>query len=158
MKKIMFDDKCGLTKAVLEERKTMTRRRIVPPRTMEGKDVYGFAVVKYPRTNQPIEVMALDADGAQIGNILPKYKVGEVVTVAQRYKDIRDIIGDIQDGKSIKSMAGWNNKMYVRADLIRKDFKGLYKKMGREKFVEALKAHPEIDSPKKMKEIIKATK
>lgn len=41
------------------------------------------------------------------------------------------------------------------ADLIRKDFKGLYKKMGREKFVEALKAHPEIDSPKKMKEALK---
>lgn len=41
------------------------------------------------------------------------------------------------------------------ADLIRKDFKGLYKKMGREKFIEALKAHPEIDSPKKMKEVLK---
>lgn len=39
MKKIMFDDRHGLTKAVLEGRKTMTRRRIVPPRTMEGKDV-----------------------------------------------------------------------------------------------------------------------
>lgn len=40
-------------------------------------------------------------------------------------------------------------------DLIRKDFKALYKKLGREKFIETLKAHPEIDSPKKMKEVLK---
>ena len=119
MQKIMFNDEYGLTQAVLEGRKTMTRRSIVPPRTMEGKDVYGFAVVKYPRANQPIEVMALDADGAQIGNILPKYKVGEVVAVAQRYKDVRDIIGDgPHDGKFLKFMEGWNNKMFVRPKLM----------------------------------------
>lgn len=41
------------------------------------------------------------------------------------------------------------------ADLIRKDFKELYKKLGREKFIEILKAHPEIDSQKKMKEVLK---
>ncbi len=41
------------------------------------------------------------------------------------------------------------------ADLIRKDFKALYRKIGREKFIETLKAHPEIDSPKKMKEVLK---
>lgn len=118
MKKIMFNDNYGLTKAVLEGRKTMTRRIIKTPRTMEGKDVYGFSVVKYPRIGVPIEVMALDADGAQINNILPKYKVGEVVAVAQAYRDIRDIIGDVHDGKSIKFMPGWSNKMFVRAELM----------------------------------------
>ena len=115
----MFNDKYGLTDAVLEGRKTMTRRRIVPPRTMEGKDVYGFAVVKYPRTNQPIEVMALDADGAQIGNILPKYKVGEVVAVAQNLRDMG------YDGREKDWARGnfwgldhtpeWTNKMFVCA-------------------------------------------
>ena len=95
----------------------MTRRIIKAPRTMEGQDVYGFFVVTY-RSGEVAEVMALDEDEAMINNILPKYKVGEVVAVAQRYKDIRDIIGDIQDGKSIKSMAGWNNKMFVSADLM----------------------------------------
>ena len=119
MKKIMFDDRHGLTKAVLEGRKTMTRRRIVPPRTMEGKDVYGFAVVKYPRTNQPIEVMALDADGAQIGNILPKYKVGEVVAVAQNLRDMGYAPRDTKHRSGAiwgldKSVA-WTNKMYVTA-------------------------------------------
>lgn len=114
----MFSDKFQLTKAVLEGRKTMTRRVINAPRTMEGKDVYGFSVVKYPRSGVPIEVMALDADGAQINNILPKYKVGEIVAVAQAYRDIRDIIGDVHDGKSIKFMPGWSNKMFARADLM----------------------------------------
>ena len=118
MKKIMFNDKYGLTQAVLEGRKTMTRRVIKVPRTMEGKDVYGFAVAKRPGSDEWVEVMALDEDEGMINNILPKYKPGEVVAVAQSYKDIRDIIGDIQDGKSIKSMAGWNNKMFVRADLM----------------------------------------
>ena len=119
MQKIMFNDKYGLTQAVLEGRKTMTRRCIVPPRTMEGKDVYGFAVVKYPRTNQPIEVMALDADGAQIGNILPKYKVGEVVAVAQ---NLRDMGYDPRDTRhksgaiwGLDHTPAWTNKMFVSA-------------------------------------------
>lgn len=94
MKKIMFNDQYGLTQAVLEGRKTMTRRIIKHPEEVE---IGGH---KYLQTEK-----------------LP-FKVGEVVAVAQRYKDIRDIIGDIQDGKSIKSMAGWNNKMFVRVDLM----------------------------------------
>lgn len=120
MKKIMFNDKFGLTKAVLEGRKTMTRRVIKTPRTMEGKDVYGFSVVKYPRTGVPIEVMALDADGAQINNILPKYKVGDVVAVAQSYTDIgwkkRDVWG--HEDFPTRWNHGWSNKMFVRADLM----------------------------------------
>lgn len=41
------------------------------------------------------------------------------------------------------------------ADLIRKDFCRLYRSLGRDKFIEILTAHPEIDSPKKMRDIIK---
>ena len=100
----MFDDKYGLTKAVLEGRKTMTRRIIKTPRTMEGKDVYGFSVVKYPRTCVPIEVMALDADGAQINNILPKYKVGEVVAVAQSYEKAGCIVVHSCDIESVHEL------------------------------------------------------
>ena len=118
MKKIMFNDRYGLTKAVLEGRKTMTRRIIKAPKTMEGQWVSGFAICKRPGSDEVVEVMALDADEGMINNILPKYKPGEVVAVAQRYKDIRDIIGDIQEGKHIKFMAGWNNKMFVSADLM----------------------------------------
>lgn len=118
MKKIMFNDRYGLTKAVLKGRKTMTRRIIKAPKTMEGQWVSGFAICKRPGSDEVVEVMALDADEGMINNILPKYKPGEVVAVAQSYKVIRDIIGDIQDGKSIKFMPGWSNKMFVSADLM----------------------------------------
>ena len=140
MKKIMFNDKYGLTEAVLEGRKTMTRRIIKAPRTMEGKDVYGFSVVRNPQTEEVIEVMALDAEGAQINNILPKYKVGEVVAVAQSYKLCEydpmllqqvwvkkpTIFPDIDPYSSLmgwvdlpmKYHKGWDNKMFILADLM----------------------------------------
>ncbi len=126
MKKIMFNDRYGLTEAVLEGRKTMTRR-IVPecreldilrhweyykgaiPTGYEGH-THSFRIDYCPDKKARISIDHL--------NLIPSYKVGEVMAVAQRYKDIRDIIGDIQDGKSIKSMAGWNNKMFVSADLM----------------------------------------
>ena len=121
MQKIMFMDKFGLTRAVTEGRKTMTRRIIKAPRTMEGKDVYGFSVIKDPLNKAVIEVMALDADGAQINNIMPRYKVGEVVAVAQRYRDIMDYLADsfIQPAPGyLTDNPGYNNKMFVRADLM----------------------------------------
>lgn len=122
MKKIMFNDRYGLTKAVLEGRKTMTRR-IIPPIVIDwnrrGK-------VTLPVSCFKGETLFMDAS-AILDRVFeypapakyqPKFEAGEIVAVAQRYKDIRDIIGDIQDGKSIKFMAGWNNKMFVRADLM----------------------------------------
>ena len=108
MKKVMFNDRYGLTKAVLEGRKTMTRRFI-------SEDVWQRADV-YRHEYYEDTLGLLPAKKALIE--FSPFKIGEVVAVAQRYKDIRDIIGDIQDGKSIKSMAGWNNKMFVRADLM----------------------------------------
>jgi len=41
------------------------------------------------------------------------------------------------------------------ADLIREDFQKLYRKLGRERFIGVLKAHPEIETPKQMKEVLK---
>ena len=119
MKKIMFNDKYVLTEAVLDGRKTITRRLIKAPRTMEGKDVYGFSVVRNPQTKEVVEVMALDAEGAQINNILPKYKVGEVVAVAQSLRDMgydpskKDWSRGIIWG--LEKTPGWTNKMFVCA-------------------------------------------
>lgn len=42
------------------------------------------------------------------------------------------------------------------ADLCRADFVPLYKKLGRDAFLKFIKDHPEIDSPRKAKEILKA--
>lgn len=89
----MFDDHFGLTDAVLEGRKTMTRR---------------FAE----------KVLVEDEKGSLCWNgefKNPRYKVGEVVAVAQPYKDV------IYTGglpHPLVGKPGWTNKMFVRADLM----------------------------------------
>ena len=117
MKKIMFSDRFGLTQAVLDGRKTMTRRMIKAPKKMEGKDVYGFAVAKRPGSNEWIEVMALDEDEGMINNILPKYKPGEVVAVAQSYKEVYWREPYVFPDFTAES-PGWRNKMFVASDFM----------------------------------------
>lgn len=126
MKKIMFNDKFGLTQAVLEGRKTQTRRVITYPKTFHGKDVCGYYVCRRATDRAITEVCMYDENESFIdeGQILPKYKVGEVVAVAQSYKtlgynyyalDISPKDFHISRGILGKSK-GWNNKMFVRAE------------------------------------------
>lgn len=91
MKKIMFNDKYGLTKAVLERRKTNTRRE---------EQVF-------------------------------RYRVGEVIAIAQSYSSI---IRELEDSKKVSCMEnfkqqllmyhimedhpGFTNKMFVQSDLM----------------------------------------
>lgn len=89
MKKIMFNDKYGLTEAVLEGRKTMTRRIVRHPKEV---DINGY---KYLETEKL------------------RYKVGEVVAVAQAYKDTFGNPDFLFGHKP-----GWSNKMFVSADLM----------------------------------------
>lgn len=104
MQKILFID--PLINATLRGEKTMTRR-IAYDKPMEyevhkGYDDAGYCIL---------------CDGwMQVAK--SRFKVGETVAIAQRYRDIRDIIGDVHDGKSIKFMAGWDNKMYVKSELM----------------------------------------
>ena len=99
MKKIMFSEQYGLQQAVLEGRKTMTRR---------------FAE----------KVLVEDEKGSLCWNgefKKPRYKVGEVVAVAQKYKDIMSYLADSFRQPSPNYMMdkpGYNNKMFVRADLM----------------------------------------
>lgn len=100
MKKIMFNDSVGLTESVLSGRKTMTRR-IVPQSTID----------KYALLEDPTII-----DDA-------RYNVGEVVAIAQAYKDIScgalyDDLKEIVSNRKPETLAGWANKMFVRADLI----------------------------------------
>ena len=107
MKKIMFNDKYGLTAAVLNGKKTMTRRIIkAPRRNIEGKEVCGFAINKTP-AGVPYEVWLTGPDEESLCQLLPTYKVGEVVAVAQSYKDIGLSTGMFDE------LAGWNNKMFA---------------------------------------------
>ena len=106
MKKIMFSDKFCLTQAVLSGTKTMTRRLL--------------------RDNTPL------GNWEETIKHLP-YKVGEVVAIAQSYKDIYDekcinfgkteaniwwydVIGTAIVPQSKK--AGYVNKMFVKASFM----------------------------------------
>ena len=111
MKKIMFNDKYGLTQAVLEGRKTQTRRIIT--------DCTGFRYSPFVKSG--IE----DNHGYELK---PKYEVGEVIAIAQSYKDagfrpdkvlyrsIPPIDGYIKE--TACSQKGWNNKMFVASNLM----------------------------------------
>lgn len=126
MKKIMFNDKYGLIKAVLEGRKTQTRRIITHPKTFHGKDVCGFYVCKRASDGVVTDVCMYDEDESFIdeGQILPKYEIGEIVAVAQNYTACGgfmddgtprwDYISCIVGSKN----RGWSNKMFVKPELM----------------------------------------
>lgn len=117
MKKIMLNDKFGLTKAVLEGRKTQTRRLITYPKKFHGIDVCGFYVYRRATDGVITEVCMYDENESSIdeGQILPKYGIGEVVAIAQCYNDFYDDTCNptlFPDGK------GWENKMFVKPGLM----------------------------------------
>lgn len=113
MKKILFNDKYGLTKAVLERRKTQTRRVITYPKTFHGKDVWGYYVYRRVTDKDITEVCMYDENESSIdeGQILPIFKIGEIVAIAQRYSEI-----GIEPFPFCEN--GWYNKMFVKADLM----------------------------------------
>ena len=117
MKKIMFDDKYGLTKAVLDGRKTMTRRIV--------EEMAGREYKKLPQIQEDCNdgsfLVFKDADIFDLEPIIlyPKYKVGEVVAVAQC---LRDMGYDPRDTKhrsgeiwGLDHAVAWTNKMFVTA-------------------------------------------
>lgn len=119
----MFSDKFLLTQAVLDSRKTQTRRVIIYPKTFHGKDVCGYYVCRRATDGAITEVCMYDENESFIdeGQILPKYNVGEIVAVAQSYIDcgnLPDYELD-EDGYPIMpKRSGFFNKMFVRADLM----------------------------------------
>ena len=126
MKKIMFNDKYCLTQAVLYGEKTMTRRKFTL--TLD-KDVDGKLIRVYPsKVFFDNGKWLFDYEG-RIYNLpkenYPRYKVGEVVAIAQPYKDIiecmaeySDIIINVDGSINREYKAGWTNSMFVRANLM----------------------------------------
>ena len=134
MKKILFNDKLSLTQAVLEGRKTQTRRLLTltlhkktdgdklidvfPSKVFledgKWKFVYDEYVFLLPKENYP------------------KYRVGEVVAVAQSYCSIADELGNCNNAtcvahyeKNVQKASeyiswmehpGFNNKLFVAAN------------------------------------------
>ena len=124
MKKIMFNDRYGLTQAVIEGRKTMTRRRINPmPKdcATAHKNCWGADWSDKPMS------LVVDRDTGDIyceycGNGVrlydggyhykAKYKIGEVVAVAQSYNEV------VREFTSLALVPGSTNKMFVKAELM----------------------------------------
>ena len=119
----MFNDKMCLTQAVIEGRKTQTRR-IVPQSLID----------KYEEWYDDVCCIAMPS-GSTIETIKDwllrkhtRYNVGEGVAVAQSYKDagfrpnkilyrsIPKIDGYKQEAAA--SQKGWSNKMFVAANLM----------------------------------------
>ena len=89
MKKIMFNDKFLLTKAVLNGTKIMTRRLL--------------------------------KEGTPLGNWeetakMLRYKVGEVVAIAQRYSEVGSASFERWEEETDWFNKGFSNKMFVRAE------------------------------------------
>lgn len=125
MQKIMFNDRYGLTAAVLEGRKTMTRRII--PHQPEGNDweirFYNFSDHRYeddPMKDPYFGSVAWQApDGRNTGLNKLRWLPGEVVAIAQAYKDVQPYKEKPELYFSSKYLShGWSNKMFVRADLM----------------------------------------
>lgn len=104
MKKIMFNDRYGLTQAVLEGRKTQTRR------------------IAFKRDMEPL-MQGITSD--YLIAVRSRYKLGETIAIAQKYDDL------IKDDEfyrlcgihgmpleCIKYEKGCTNKMFVRTDLM----------------------------------------
>lgn len=117
MKKILFDDKYLLTQTVLAGAKTMTRRLLKVPKTCNGKEVYSFNVLTNNAGTQCVDLV--DENGGILGSWKPHYEVGEVVAIAQSYKEVYPNADfEMVDGNFMTESAGWTNKMFVKADLM----------------------------------------
>lgn len=105
MKKIMFNDRYGLTQAVIEGRKTMTRRLADPKRKYEELRLW-----------QPCLELEYGLYGCTKDEfweyIEPHYHLGEIVAVAQSYNEV------VREFTSLALVPGSTNKMFVKAELM----------------------------------------
>ena len=129
MQKMMFNDQYGLTEAVLNGSKRMTRRIC---KVQRPSDEWRIVL---PIIEQLINPECLpyayawrnDKTEEYTDWCVPRYKVGEIVAVAQSYRTVfnevvwqdfdYDLYEDFRD-VIIHDSAGWDNKMFVRADLM----------------------------------------
>ena len=114
MKKIMFNDRYGLTQAVIEGRKTMTRR------IMNNQSGNLAGCVGVTKNGRACTYVRADFDNG-ISEDAP-YAIGEIVAVAQSYRDV--CAGGFEPDATIlrlfeeRRIAGWTNKMFTKAELM----------------------------------------
>lgn len=111
MKKIMFNDRFGLTKAVLEGFKTHTRR-IVPQSAV--KKAIDYQEEYFNGTLERIDLATALQQLYFVEKILKLPYDAEVVAIAQSYNDC-----GYNNDECLKKTAGWTNKMFVEANRMR---------------------------------------
>lgn len=123
----MFNDRFGLTEAVLSGRKTMTRRIIGQYIEIDWNR---RGVVQLPVGGFEHDVLFMDvrqilpdagrSDYSAPKKYQPKYERGEIIAVAQSYHELnkRGFIAPEWSEHSCEDSAGYENKMFVRADLM----------------------------------------
>lgn len=115
MKKIMFNDRYGLTQAVLDRRKTQTRRFIPKEFFSLQWDVRENTLVLENEWGDFIDIRSTK---------FCIYKIGEIVAIAQSYRNIFSAFSQHPNPQlniSVKNptdTAGWNNKMFVKPELM----------------------------------------
>lgn len=110
MKKIMFNNRYGLTQAVLEGRKTQTRR-IAYIGSLPRLD---FGICVKPKN---FGRATLSYGGVNISH--SRYCIGEEVAVAQAYSEFVSEAGfNEAEINKLRISKGWTNKMFVKADLM----------------------------------------
>ncbi|MBD5414865.1 MAG: hypothetical protein HDR46_01120 [Bacteroides sp.] len=115
MKKIMFNDRYGLTEAVLSGQKTQTRR--IVPKSF-------FSTIHDIEDNNTLVFEDAFGDWHDIRESRYALEVGEIVAVAQSYKDAGVLFLPEEDDEfgchdfPADQTNGWANKMFVRADLM----------------------------------------
>lgn len=128
MKKIMFNDKYTLTDAVLRGTKTMTRRA---EKGLENLEEGNFCYSKHNKG-----ILLYGEKGSVIETIKTRYKLGEVVAVAQSYCDVydeyqidtsfvkwckangKDYYEEYHTMKVLQQTAGYHNKLFVKSCLM----------------------------------------
>ena len=129
----MFNDKYGLTQAVLDGRKTMTRRMIRHRDSYEGRE-FGYysyhpgTMAMSPNNNgQHFFVELLDADEFPYDTeryASSEFAVAEEVAIAQSYESMANggYLDRMLDGplsmKKEYAGAGYKNKMFVKPELM----------------------------------------
>lgn len=113
MQKINFNDRYGLTQAVIEGRKTNTRLVVPWDLTERCKDFVSDA----PSVGG-VYVHEIEKDFYE--REAPRYKIGEIVAVAQRYQDIFDYSNCVNPyaWEDDDKPSGWTNKMLTKAKLM----------------------------------------
>lgn len=110
MKKIMFNDRYGLTDAVLIGHKTQTRR-IAYTGSLPYLD-FGICV-------EPKNFGRASFSYSTVNIAHSRYCVGEEVAVAQAYNEFVSEAGfNEAEINKLRISKGWTNKMFVKADLM----------------------------------------